>query len=75
MKIATYPTRLQGIQRKSGQVQIYANIPLPLAAALDMEAGEMVQWKVLDRTQLVLVRASANKKIRVPGKESQAKRR
>lgn len=75
MKTATYPTRLQGIQRKSGQVQIYANIPLPLAAALDMEAGEMVQWKILDRTQLVLVRASAKKKIRVPGKESQAKRR
>ena len=74
MKTATYPTRLQGIQRKSGQVQIYANIPLPLAAALDMEAGEMVQWKILDRTQLVLVRASA-KKIRVPGKGSQAKRR
>jgi hypothetical protein len=31
-------------------VQLYANLPLPLAAALDLEAGETVTWKVLDRT-------------------------
>lgn len=58
-----YPTRLQGIRRKSGQVQIYANIPLPLAAALDLEMGEQVRWKVLDRRRLVLVRAPGKKKL------------
>ena len=51
-----YPTRLQGIRRQGGTVQVYANIPLPLAAAMDLAAGEMVTWKVVDRTHLLLVR-------------------
>lgn len=51
-----YVTRLQGIRRRGGTVQLYANLPLPLAAALDLEAGETVTWKVLDRTHLLLVR-------------------
>ena len=37
-------------------MQVYANIPLPLASALDLESGETVTWKVLDRTHLLLVR-------------------
>jgi hypothetical protein len=37
-------------------VQVYANIPLPLASALDLEPGETVTWKVVDRTHLLLVR-------------------
>ena len=41
-----YPTRLQGIRRQGGTVQVYAHIPLPLASALDLEAGETVTWKV-----------------------------
>src|SRR5208337_4136823 len=41
-----YPTRLQGIRRQGGPVQVYAHIPLPLASALDLEAGETVTWKV-----------------------------
>ena len=51
-----YPTRLQGIRRQGGTVQVYANIPLPLASALDVEPGETVTWKVVDRTHLLLVR-------------------
>ena len=56
-----YPTRLQGIRRQGGTVQVYANIPLPLASALDLEAGETVTWKVLDRTHLLLVRLPERK--------------
>lgn len=56
-------TRLQGIRRQGGTVQVYANIPLPLAAALDLEAGETVTWKVVDRTQLLLVRLAERKKL------------
>ena len=37
-------------------MQVYANIPLPLASALDLEPGETVTWKVVDRTHLLLVR-------------------
>jgi hypothetical protein len=44
-----YVTRLQGIRRQGGTAQVYANIPLPLASALDLESGETVTWKVLDR--------------------------
>ena len=50
-----YPTRLQGIRRRGGTVQVYANLPLPLASALDLEPGETVTWKVVDRTHLLLV--------------------
>jgi len=49
-------TRLQGIRREGGTVQVYANIPLPLASALDLEPGETVTWKVIDRTHLLLLR-------------------
>ena len=58
-----YPTRLQGIRRQGGTVQVYANIPLPLASALDLEAGETVTWKVVDRTHLLLVRLPERKQL------------
>ena len=59
-----YVTRLQGIRRQGGTVQVYANIPLPLASALDLESGETVTWKVLDRTHLLLVRLPERKKLK-----------
>jgi hypothetical protein len=46
-----------------GTVQVYANIPLPLASALDLEAGETVTWKVVDRTHLLLVRLPERKQL------------
>ena len=42
-------------------MQVYANIPLPLASALDLEAGETVTWKVANRTHLLLVRLPERK--------------
>ena len=44
-------------------MQVYANIPLPLASALDLESGETVTWKVLDRTHLRLVRLPERKQL------------
>jgi hypothetical protein len=58
-----YVTRLQGIRRRGGTVQLYANLPLPLAAALDLEPGETVTWKVVDRTHLLLVRLPERKQL------------
>ena len=58
-----YPTRLQGIRRQGGTVQVYANIPLPLASALDLVPGETVTWKVIDRTHLLLVRLPERKQL------------
>ena len=59
-----YPTRLQGIRRQGGTVQVYANIPLPLASAIDLEPGETVTWKVIDRTHLLLVRLPEQRKLK-----------
>ena len=69
-----YLTRLQGIRRRGGTVQLYANIPLPLAAALDLEPGETVTWKVLDRTHLLLVRLPERKPLQGVARPSGEKR-
>ena len=42
-------------------MQLYANIPLPLASALDLEPGETVTWKIVDSTHLLLVRLPEHK--------------
>ena len=59
-----YATRLQGIRRRGGTVQVDANLPLPLAAALDLEPGETVTWKVLDRTHWLWVRWPERKQLK-----------
>jgi hypothetical protein len=72
-----YATRLQGIRRQGGTVQVYANIPLPLASALDLEPGETVTWKVVDRTHLLLVRLPEQKGLKnvaLPSEKKQARR-
>ena len=49
------------IRSKKQPPRFYVNIPLPLAAALDLEAGEEVQWQLLERTDLRLRRLAAKK--------------
>ena len=49
-----YLTKIQAIRRKKSPPQCYANLPLPLA--IDIEPGEMVEWKVDSRYKLWLVR-------------------
>jgi len=51
-----YPTKVQAIRRQKGVSQCYVNLPLPLAAAIDIEPGEMVEWKVDTRYKLFLIR-------------------
>jgi hypothetical protein len=43
--------------------------PLPLAAAIGLEPGEQVQWELLERGELHLVRAQ------VPRPQAKARRR
>jgi hypothetical protein len=40
------------------------NLPLPLAAAIDIHPGEMVEWKVDTRYKLWLIRQRPNPKKR-----------
>jgi hypothetical protein len=52
----TYELKVQAIRSKGQQARLYVYFPLPLAAAIGLEAGETVQWELLDRGELHLVR-------------------
>ena len=58
---AKYLLKVQVIRSKNQAPRYYVNIPLPLAAALDISGGEQVQWQLLDRTDLRLRRDAALK--------------
>ena len=53
---AKYSLKIQALRSKGQQPRFYVYFPLPLAAAIGLEAGEMVQWELLDRSELHLVR-------------------
>jgi hypothetical protein len=55
---AEYPVRVQVIRSKGQAPRYYVTIPLPLAAALDLQGSEEVQWQILNRTDLRLKRLS-----------------
>jgi hypothetical protein len=54
---ANYALKVQAIRSRKQAPRFYVNIPLPLAAALDIVAGESVQWQLLGRGELRLLRA------------------
>jgi hypothetical protein len=53
---AVYPLKVQAIRSRGQQARLYVYFPLPLAAAIGLGAGEEVQWELLDRGELHLVR-------------------
>ncbi len=59
---AEYPVKVQVIRARKQAPRFYVNIPLPLAAALDLEPGEEVQWQLLAKTDLRLIRLSSPQK-------------
>ena len=56
---AQYLMKVQVIRSKRRPPRFFINVPLPLAAALDLTAGEEVQWQLLDRSDLRLKRLAA----------------
>ena len=56
---AEYIMKVQVIRSKCRPPRFFVNVPLPLAAALDLTAGEQVQWQLLDRSDLRLKRLEA----------------
>ena len=50
-----YPTKVQLIKRKESE-QWYINFPSAVAQAMEFERGEVVEWIIEDRAQLVLRR-------------------
>jgi hypothetical protein len=53
---AEYVMKVQVIRSRQRPPRFFVNVPLPLAAALDLAAGEKVQWQLLDRSDLRLKR-------------------
>jgi hypothetical protein len=51
--------RVQAIRSKGQAPRFFINLPIPLAAALDFQAGELVQWQLLGRSDLRLHRLAA----------------
>jgi hypothetical protein len=52
-----FPTKVQLIKRKDSE-QWYINFPSAIAQAMEFERGEVVEWIIEDKTQLVLRRRS-----------------
>jgi hypothetical protein len=60
---AKYPVRVQAIRSKGRTDRFYVFIPLPLAAAIGLEAGEEVQWSLTDRDNLAVRRIAPPEKV------------
>jgi len=53
---AEFQMKVQVIRSKGRATRLFINVPLPLAAALDLQAGEPVRWQLLGRASLRLIR-------------------
>jgi hypothetical protein len=54
-----FPLRVQAIRSRGQKPRLFVTFPLALAAAIGLEPGEEVQWELLDRGELHLVRPNA----------------
>ena len=55
----SFPLRVQAIRSRGQNPRLYVSFPLALAAAIGLEPGEEVQWELLERGELHLVRPQA----------------
>jgi hypothetical protein len=55
-----YLSKLQVIQRGGQNRQYYLICPAPLAAALEMQKGEELEWVIKDRNTFEIRRVSAS---------------
>src|SRR5437667_12318503 len=56
----SYPLRVQAIRSRGQNPRLYVSFPLALAAAIGLEPGDEVQWELLDRRGLHLLRLSTS---------------
>jgi hypothetical protein len=54
----SFPLRVQAIRSRGQNPRLYISFPMALAAAIGLEPGDEVQWELLDRGELHLVRVS-----------------
>ncbi len=50
---------VQAIRSKGCNPRLYVYVPLALASAIGLEAGEKVQWTLLDRNTLQMERSGS----------------
>ena len=55
----SYPLKVQAIRSQGQRPRLYVSFPLALAAAIGLNPGDQVQWELLDRGELHLVRREA----------------
>jgi hypothetical protein len=51
-----YPTKVQLIKRKKTANQYYINFPTAIAEAMEFSKGEVVEWVIEDKANLILHR-------------------
>ncbi len=51
-----YPTKVQLIKRKKTSDQYYINFPTAIAEAMEFQKGEIVEWIIEDKGNLILHR-------------------
>lgn len=55
----SFPLRVQAIRSRGQKPRLFVTFPLALAVAIGLEPGEEVQWELLDRGELHLLRPNA----------------
>jgi bifunctional DNA-binding transcriptional regulator/antitoxin component of YhaV-PrlF toxin-antitoxin module len=70
--MANYQVRIQAIRSRGHNERPFVSIPVAIARALDLQKGETVEWKIVDRSQLLLVRRPQPSPITKPSKLSKA---
>lgn len=55
----SFPIRVQAIRSRGQNPRLYINFPMALAVAIGLEPGEEVQWELLGRGELHLIRPNA----------------
>ena len=48
-----YPTKVQQIQRKNSADQYYINFPTAVAEALESQKGEIIEWIIEDKANII----------------------
>ena len=62
-----YPTKVQLIKRKNSE-QWYINFPSAIDQAMEFERGEVVEWTIEDKANLLL------RRLKVPASATEKKR-
>ena len=70
--MANYQVKIQAIRSRGHNERPFVTLPVAIARALDIQKGETVEWKIVDRSQLLLVRRPQPSPIRKPSKPSKA---